>query len=74
MESLALLHLMTNAYQMELLVEMEHGKDSAWAHYSSFTVDDEANKFRLSVSDYDPASTAGDGLTAHDGKQWSSPD
>ena len=48
--------------------------DNTWAYYDSFSVGPAADKYRLSVSCYDPSSPAGDSLSDHDGMQWSAPD
>ena len=68
------LHALTSEGEMELLVQMSNGSDSAFAYYGSFSVDDEANKYRLSVGLFDSASTAGDSLSYHDGMLFSTRD
>lgn len=60
------LHLLTKYNQMELLVRMRDGLDTAWAYYDDFGVGPEGDNYRLSISGYDSTSTAGDGLGPHD--------
>lgn len=69
--SLDRLHLLTQQ-PMELIVEMRDGADVAWAWYEHFAVGDNTTKYELSIGGYDPASTAGDGLSLHNGMAFSS--
>ncbi len=72
--SLELLHFLTVAQSLELLVLIKTDSSSAWARYSSFSVSDSTLNYALHISGYDPESTAGDALSFHDSMQWSSPD
>ncbi len=65
------LYLLTANHSMELIVEMRDGSDTAWAYYSSFSVGDNSTNYALSVSGYDPASSAGDALSYHNGMAFS---
>ncbi len=53
---------------------MRDGIDTAWAAYGSFAVGHANHSYELSVSGFDPGSTAGDSLSPLNGQPWSSPD
>lgn len=53
---------------------MRKGTENAWAYFESFQVEDAANNYRLQISGYDPASTAGDGMSNSNGQEWSTAD
>ena len=59
------LHLITNsAWSYSLSVDMTaFNGDQFWAEYSHFSVGPESDNYRLTVSGYNPASTAGDSMT-----------
>lgn len=50
---------------------MRDGADVAWARYEHFAVGNNSTNYTLSISGYDPASTAGDGLSSHNGMAFS---
>ena len=63
----------------ELFVDLQsfHPFDTtAFAHYQSFSVADETNKYELTIGPLDSSSSnpAGDSLSAHNGRQFSTPD
>ena len=72
--ALDFIHLLTSSTQMELMIRLRDGLDTAWAYYDSFSVGSGSDKYRLSVSGFDPSSPAGDSLLYHNGMKWSSPD
>ena len=47
---------------------------TAFARYQSFSIDDEINKYALTIGTLDGSSTAGNSLTHHNGRQFSTPD
>uniref|UniRef100_A0A182J0X9 Fibrinogen C-terminal domain-containing protein n=1 Tax=Anopheles atroparvus TaxID=41427 RepID=A0A182J0X9_ANOAO len=63
------LHLMMKSGRHELLVILEdHEGRSAYAHYESFQIGSEAEKYKLTVGGY--SGTAGDALSVHDEEKF----
>lgn len=66
------LHLLTNQKNYRLRVEMtDWERNTAWAEYDYFMVDDESESYRLHVTGFRNDSTAGDGLLKHNGMKFS---
>ena len=73
------LNMMTSSGSYELYVAMKfhtpEGGSVIWSRYSYFLVASSITNYRLSVSDYDTSSTAGDSLTSqHSRKEFSTKD
>jgi len=67
------LHAATRDKPRELRVELEAFSGyTAYAHYTSFSIASESDKYALSVSGY--SGTAGDSLAFHNGKPFSTKD
>ena len=63
-------HAMTAAYDTELLVYMKSFEsESAYAHYSSFSVGDASSGYTMTVSGY--SGNAGDAMTGHNNMKFS---
>ena len=45
-----------------------------WSKYGSFSLGTDANDYKLSISNYDTTSSAGDAFEFHDGEFFSTPD
>lgn len=73
-QALEEIHLLSKTKDLELLVEISKAGSAKWALYQNFEVGPISDDYALSVSGYDPASTAGDALSQHNGMKWSSPD
>ena len=57
------MHQLSTTYTVGLRVEMSDFNDvKYWTEYSRFTVGPESDCYRVDISGYDAASTAGDGL------------
>lgn len=67
-----LLHNLTSAGPVSLRVDMRSGNDTAYAHYTEFSIDSEARHYTLAVSDY--TGTAGDSMRYHHGRPFSTRD
>lgn len=48
--------------------------DLAWAKYGSFSLGTDTNDYKLTISNFDATSTAGNALGDHDGELFSTPD
>jgi len=67
------LHAATRDKPRELRIELEDfSGNTAYAHYTSFSIASESDKYALSVSGY--SGTAGDGLRWHNGAPFSTKD
>ncbi|XP_029928616.1 tenascin [Myripristis murdjan] len=67
-----LLHNLTNVGPVSLRVDMRAGNDTAYAHYSNFTIDSEEKHYTITVSGY--TGTAGDSMRYHNGRPFSTRD
>ena len=69
------IHRLTTSGNTVLRVDLEDwdGK-TAYSLYGKFVVDDENNKYKLSVADYDQSSTAGDSLYRNNNRFFSTKD
>ena len=71
------IHRLTNSQSFELYIGLESfftTDNQAFARYDTFEVGGEASSYTLTVGGYDPTSTAGDSMTDHSGKLFSTPD
>ena len=66
------IHAITSSGDYELRVELRYDGKSAYAHYDKFAISDESGNYALTLGSYD--GTAGDSLTYHAGKPFSTPD
>jgi len=67
------LHAATRDKPRELRIELEgFSGNTVYAHYTSFSIASESDKYALSVSGY--SGTAGDSLSSHNGKPFSTKD
>ncbi|XP_016392533.1 tenascin-R-like isoform X1 [Sinocyclocheilus rhinocerous] len=57
---------------MTLRVDLRAGDESVYAHYSSFSIDNAKKHYTIRVSGY--SGTAGDSLTYHNGRPFSTRD
>ena len=53
---------------------MRKDSDSRWAYYDTFAVGPLSDKYRLTVSGYDPGSSVNDDFSYNSGMQWSTID
>ncbi|GAA6097830.1 tenascin [Tachysurus ichikawai] len=67
-----ILHALTNTEPMSLRVDLRLGNDTAYAHYSNFSVGSEVNHYTIEVSGY--SGTAGDSMRYHNGCPFSTND
>lgn len=67
-----LLHNLTSFGPVSLRVDMRSGNDTAYAHYSNFSIDSEEKHFALTVSGY--TGNAGDSMRYHNGRPFSTRD
>ncbi|XP_030639128.1 tenascin [Chanos chanos] len=67
-----LLHALTSLKPMSLRIDLRAGNDTAYAHYSNFSVDSEANNYAIEISGY--SGTAGDSMRYHNGRPFSTRD
>ncbi|XP_038833278.1 tenascin isoform X2 [Salvelinus namaycush] len=67
-----LLHNLTSMGPVSLRVDLRSGNDTAYAHYSSFTIDSEDKHYAIEVSGY--TGTAGDSMRYHNGRPFSTRD
>lgn len=67
-----LLHNLTSMGPVSLRVDLRSGNDTAYAHYSSFTIDSEDKHYAIQVSGY--TGTAGDSMRYHNGRPFSTRD
>ncbi|KAF4081751.1 hypothetical protein AMELA_G00164710 [Ameiurus melas] len=63
------LHNLTTMTPMNMRVDMRSGDESVYAHYSTFSVDTMKKHYMMRVSGY--SGTAGDSLTYHDKRPFS---
>ncbi|XP_053551450.1 tenascin [Bombina bombina] len=66
------LHKITSQGQYELRVDLRDNEETAYAIYDKFLVGDAKSRYRLKVSGY--SGTAGDSMTYHDGRPFSTYD
>ncbi|KAK2162650.1 hypothetical protein LSH36_94g00051 [Paralvinella palmiformis] len=67
------IHVLTNQDRYSLRIEMtDWDRQTAYAEYDLFSVDDETDGYRIHVSGY--RGDAGDSLVKHDGRQFSTKD
>ncbi|XP_077324052.1 tenascin isoform X4 [Lithobates pipiens] len=66
------LHKITSQGQYELRVDLRDHGETVYAVYDKFSVGDSRKRYRLSVSGY--SGTAGDSMTYHDGRPFSTYD
>ena len=67
---LELLHRLTSAYKFKLRVDLaDWSGETAYASYSTFTIANAADGYRLSVGGY--SGTAGDSMSGHSGQEFS---
>ncbi|CAL8248784.1 unnamed protein product [Lota lota] len=67
-----LLHNLTRSGSMGMRVELRAENETAYAHYSNFTVDSEENHYSIMLSGY--TGTAGDSMKYHNGRPFSTHD
>lgn len=67
-----LLHNLTSLGHVSLRVDLQVGNDTAHAHYSNFTIDNEDRHYTIEVSGY--TGTAGDSMRYHNGRPFSTRD
>ncbi|XP_036821621.1 tenascin isoform X1 [Oncorhynchus mykiss] len=67
-----LLHNLTSMGPVSLRVDLRSGNDTAYAHYSSFTIDSVDKHYAIEVSGY--TGTAGDSMRYHNGRPFSTRD
>ncbi|GFO37218.1 ficolin-1 [Plakobranchus ocellatus] len=63
------IHTITSSGTYELRVDLKYQGKSAFAHYSTFSIDDEDNSYAIQLGDYD--GTAGDSMDRHRGRPFS---
>ena len=67
-----MIHYLTSQVSCSLRIDMEDWEGNIkMAIYNNFLVKSELEGYELKVSDYHPSSTAGDSLSKHDGKRFS---
>ncbi|KAG2455437.1 TENA protein, partial [Polypterus senegalus] len=66
------LHKITTSGQYELRVDLRDGEETAYAHYDKFSVSDGRSRYKVSVGGY--SGTAGDSMTYHQGRPFSTYD
>ncbi|XP_056142954.1 tenascin [Lampris incognitus] len=64
-----LLHNLTSMGSVSLRVDLRVGNDTAYAHYSNFTINTEGKNYAITVSGY--TGTAGDSMRYHNGRPFS---
>ncbi|KAM9489097.1 uncharacterized protein tnxba [Clarias gariepinus] len=67
-----ILHALTSMEPMSLRVDLRLGNDTAYAHYSNFSVGSEGNHYAIDLSGY--SGTAGDSMRYHNGCPFSTKD
>uniref|UniRef100_H2LRH6 Tenascin XB n=1 Tax=Oryzias latipes TaxID=8090 RepID=H2LRH6_ORYLA len=67
-----LLHNLTSVGPVSLRVDLQSGNDTAYAHYTNFSVASEERNYTLTVSGY--TGTAGDSMRYHSGRPFSTSD
>ncbi|GFS09835.1 fibrinogen-related protein 3.1 [Elysia marginata] len=66
------IHAISTSATYELRVNLKYKRKSSYAHYSSFSISDEKSNYILSLGAYN--GTAGDSLSYHKGRQFSTRD
>ncbi|GFS22170.1 ficolin-1-like [Elysia marginata] len=66
------IHAISNSATYELRVNLKYKGKSSYAHYSSFSISDEKSNYVLSLGAYN--GSAGDSLSSHKGRQFSTRD
>ena len=66
------IHALTSQGSYELMVSLRYGNISAFAHYQTFSLDDESNNYTLRIGGYD--GSAGDSLSGHRNQAFSTYD
>ncbi|XP_053483372.1 tenascin-R [Ictalurus furcatus] len=66
------LHALTSMEPMSLRIDLRLGNETAYAHYSNFSVGSEVNHYTIELSGY--SGTAGDSLKYHSGSPFSTKD
>ncbi|KAF4088335.1 hypothetical protein AMELA_G00081180 [Ameiurus melas] len=66
------LHVLTSMEPMSLRIDLRLGNETAYAHYSNFSVGSEVNHYMIELSGY--SGTAGDSLKYHNGSPFSTKD
>ncbi|XP_067366161.1 tenascin-N [Channa argus] len=67
-----LLHNLTSVAPVSLRVDMRFRNDTAYAHYTNFSIESEERHYALTVSGY--TGTAGDSMKYHNGRPFSTQD
>ncbi|XP_024123086.1 tenascin isoform X2 [Oryzias melastigma] len=67
-----LLHNLTSVGPVSLRVDLQSGNDTAYAHYTNFSVASEERNYTLTVSGY--TGTAGNSMKLHSGRPFSTRD
>jgi len=67
-----LLHNLTSIGPVSLRVDMRSGNDTAYAHYTNFSIDSAERHYTVEVSGY--TGTAGDSMRYHNGRPFSTRD
>ncbi|XP_046890687.1 tenascin isoform X2 [Hypomesus transpacificus] len=67
-----LLHNLSSMGPVSLRVDLRSGHDTAYAHYSNFTIGSEARHYAIEVFGY--TGTAGDSMRYHNGRPFSTKD
>ena len=68
------LHYITSEVSHEMLVEMKENNVYAWDFYRTISIASEEEKFKLTVGDFEPTSTAGNGFDYHNNMRFSTYD
>ncbi|XP_078248523.1 tenascin-R isoform X4 [Pogona vitticeps] len=66
------LHKITSQGRYELRIDMRDGQETAYAYYDKFSIGDPRSLYKLRIGDYN--GTAGDSLTYHQGRPFSTKD
>ncbi|KAL8178068.1 UNVERIFIED_CONTAM: hypothetical protein K2H54_028500, partial [Gekko kuhli] len=66
------LHKITSQGRYELRIDMKEGQETAFAYYDKFSISDARSLYKLRIGDYN--GTAGDSLTYHQGRPFSTKD
>ncbi|XP_071808028.1 ficolin-2-like [Asterias amurensis] len=69
------LHRLTAQGEYELRVDLsDFENESSFAYYDSFSIADESDKYRLTLGRFNSTSTAGDSLSYHNNRQFTTKD
>uniref|UniRef100_A0A8C9N5I6 Tenascin R n=1 Tax=Serinus canaria TaxID=9135 RepID=A0A8C9N5I6_SERCA len=66
------IHKITSQGRYELRIDMRDGQEAAYAYYDKFSIGDARSLYKLRIGDYN--GTAGDSLTYHQGRPFSTKD